>query len=73
MIRVSKPSVLLDRRGWWNKDYVVRSTESQVDIFKRMYANRVDEDDLGLGYDVDCGAMFAPVIRDHRSSGVTDF
>ncbi|KAJ1093104.1 hypothetical protein NDU88_006213 [Pleurodeles waltl] len=43
VIRVTKSAVLLEGKGWWNKNCIVPISSSQPDIFKQVYAGREDD------------------------------
>ncbi|KAJ1177919.1 hypothetical protein NDU88_003171 [Pleurodeles waltl] len=47
VIKVTKYSVLLEGKGWWNRNCVVRISSPQAEIFKRVYAGQ--EDDASSG------------------------
>ncbi|KAJ1119945.1 hypothetical protein NDU88_008128 [Pleurodeles waltl] len=40
VIRATKYCVLLEGKGWWNRNCVVPISPSQAEIFKRVYAGR---------------------------------
>ncbi|KAJ1100067.1 hypothetical protein NDU88_005156 [Pleurodeles waltl] len=45
VVRVTKSAVLLEGKGWWNKNSIIPISSSQADIFKQVYAGREDEED----------------------------
>ncbi|KAJ1195308.1 hypothetical protein NDU88_004589 [Pleurodeles waltl] len=43
VIKVTKYSVLLEGKGWWNRNCVVPISSPQAEIFKHVYAGREDD------------------------------